>query len=133
MYLLIYQQQKPVSIIPKFPAADISEISSKFTADRSRLPTLFIATPYNKFSSPWTTPSPSPPVFSRLKLLAKESLTVLSQQLSTPKLTQVDFKVGIFQLYRHDNSQFSLVPSHPCVILIHVGVWVWNPNYSQEI
>ena len=78
-------------------AADIAEINSNFTSERSRLPLIFIATPLDKSSSQWTKDHPSPPVVGRLLLLAKESLSTFTHQLgrmSTCHLQEaVDFQV----------------------------------------
>jgi len=39
--------------------ADYQEISSKFTNNRKQLPTIFISTPKDKFTSMWTKEKPS--------------------------------------------------------------------------
>lgn len=42
--------------------ADYQEISSKFSNNRMQLPTIFISTPKDKFTSMWTKEKPSKPV-----------------------------------------------------------------------
>ena len=72
-------------------ASDVSKIVSRFTAVRSTLPPMVITTPTERDHTPWSTPSP--PVFSRLQLLAKESLAVLSAQLEGSREGETDIKV----------------------------------------
>ena len=61
----------------------MTKILTQFTSSRSSLPPLVIATPTDH--THWSTPSH--PVFVRLQLLAKESLSVLLNQSTS------DFKV----------------------------------------
>lgn len=95
-----------VNLNQDLSAADISEITSRFSSStRSHLPPLFIATPHDKSSSHWTTPTPSAPVFARMQLLAKESLALLSQQLLSQNPTEVDFK----QIFRTPLQDYSVL------------------------
>lgn len=48
-----------VSVFFFFIVADYQEISSKFTNNRMQLPTIFISTPKDKFTSMWTKEKPS--------------------------------------------------------------------------
>lgn len=70
--------------------SDVSEIVSKFTASRPSLPSIVIATPTERDHVPFLTPSD--PVFCRLRLLARESLDVVQEQLERP-LRSADCKV----------------------------------------
>ncbi|XP_033928968.1 nucleolar protein 6 [Melopsittacus undulatus] len=68
--------------------ADCTEIKSKFTAARSHLPVMFIATPKDQWSSMWTQERPSAQILQRLTVLASESLHALEEQLMDPLKTQ---------------------------------------------
>lgn len=101
-----------------FPAADISEIVSQFSTNRPLLPPMFIATPHDRGSSHWTTPTPNL-VSIRLQLLARESLTLLSQQLLQHNLRDMDIRVSAneYCYVREEvsiNSRFSVhtLPKH---------------------
>ena len=59
---------------------DLSEIRTKFTKERSSLPLMYVATPYDKFKSTWTKDQPSVQILQRLVLLAHESLNVIQTQ-----------------------------------------------------
>lgn len=80
------------------PAADISKMMEIFTTSRSTLPSMVLATPYDKCPTPWTTPtSPLPPVAGRLQLLAKESLKLLTHQLN-PDVPDLDIRVCVIHV-----------------------------------
>lgn len=61
----------------------VADIVTQFNSSRASLPPLVIATPTDH--THWSTPSP--PVFARLQLLAKESLRILLDPSTS------DFKV----------------------------------------
>lgn len=48
-----------ICVVFFFIVADYQEISSKFTSNRMQLPTIFISTPKDKFTSMWTKEKPS--------------------------------------------------------------------------
>ena len=90
-----------------FPSdADVTEIRSTFTSQRSQLPLIFIATPLNKSSSQWTQSGPSSPVMGRLLLLARESLSAITSQLENAAQQDQDFKV-----WMHTVGYCTIVPS----------------------
>ncbi|XP_013410468.1 nucleolar protein 6 [Lingula anatina] len=70
---------------------ECTEIRTKFTKERSTLPLMFIATPYDKNSSMFTKHKPTVPILQRIVLLARESLAVLQEQLMETHQI-VDFK-----------------------------------------
>ena len=74
----------------------ISDVMSKFSSTRSSLPSMVIVPPGDH--TPWDTPSP--PVFARLQLLARESLAILSTQ------TTGDVKVCYWYTYTHLKRSF---------------------------
>lgn len=76
-----------------FIAAEMADIHSRFTSQRSQLPPCYIATPLHRDSSPLTSPSPTLPVLCRTCLLAQESLSLLSHQLTSSDLATIDIKV----------------------------------------
>ncbi|XP_030832243.1 nucleolar protein 6 [Strongylocentrotus purpuratus] len=94
-------------------ASDYDEIRQQFTNNRSHLPVMFLATPTDRQTSLWTQDKPTPMVikdyiFQRLIELARESFTVLQQQLSGPISAEVDFK----QIFRP--------PLDPYDVVIHL-------------
>eukprot|EP00057_Strongylocentrotus_purpuratus_P024939 XP_011679413.1 PREDICTED: nucleolar protein 6 [Strongylocentrotus purpuratus] len=89
-------------------ASDYDEIRQQFTNNRSHLPVMFLATPTDRQTSLWTQDKPTSMIFQRLIELARESFTVLQQQLSGPISAEVDFK----QIFRP--------PLDPYDVVIHL-------------
>lgn len=67
----------------EFQENDITEISINFKENRSKLPPVFIATPFdmNKKDSVWTTEKPSMQQLCRIVLLARQSLQSLKKSI----------------------------------------------------
>ncbi|ELT97667.1 hypothetical protein CAPTEDRAFT_223604 [Capitella teleta] len=72
-----------INLNDEFSKDDYTDIQNHFTENRAELPVMFLATPTDKSASYWTINGPSPPILSRLALLAHESLDTLERQLST--------------------------------------------------
>ncbi|XP_066272586.1 nucleolar protein 6-like [Branchiostoma lanceolatum] len=72
-------------------AADMQEISNKFTSCRSQLPIMFIATPSDKLTSHWTKTKPTVQILQRLISLSQEALKMLELQILTAS-EGADFK-----------------------------------------
>jgi len=85
--------------------ADYQEISSKFTNNRMQLPTIFISTPKDKFTSMWTKEKPSKQIVNRLAALAKESHSILECQIQTCALQPTDFK----QIFRPPLDHYDVI------------------------
>ena len=66
-----------------FSDGELAEIVTKFSSMRGSFPPVTLATPHDKLRAPWTTNSaPSQSVLLRLQLLARESLSLLTEKLS---------------------------------------------------
>ena len=75
---------------------------TKFSSMRGSFPPVVLATPHNKLPAPWTTNSaPSQLVLLRLQLLARESLSLLTEKLSqsmhSTSLEDIKVRVQISQ------------------------------------
>ncbi len=100
----------------------LTSIHTKFTKDRSTLPLMFIATPYDKFTSLWTKGKPTAQIVQRMALLARESLTLLTTQLVDTNIN-LDFKVcTVNGLVSH--SPLKLATR----VRIPVGTWLGSLN-----
>ncbi|WAQ98963.1 NOL6-like protein [Mya arenaria] len=98
-----------VNLNNEFTDADLSEIPTKFSKERSNLPLMFISTPLDPYSQHWTKEVPSAAVLTRLVLLAAKSLAVLQRdlmQMEKQDLTVV-FRpsLAIFNLVIHLNEK----------------------------
>lgn len=62
---------------------DILEIDSRFNANRSDLPPMFIATPFDKSGMTWTKEEPSLVILSRITKLANAALRTIETSLLT--------------------------------------------------
>lgn len=82
----------------EFQENDITEISINFKENRSKLPPVFIATPFdmNKKDSVWTTEKPSMQQLCRIVLLARQSLQSLKKSILEFESSET-FKVGALQ------------------------------------
>jgi U3 small nucleolar RNA-associated protein 22 len=81
-----------INLNNELTASDVADIGSQFTSQRSQLPPCYIATPLHRKSSPLTSPSPSFPVFHRMCLLARESLSLLTNQIASFDIATTDIK-----------------------------------------
>lgn len=75
---------------------------TKFSSMRGSFPPVILGTPHDKLPAPWTTNStPSQPVLLRLQLLARESLSLLTEKLShsmhSTSLEDIKVRVKISQ------------------------------------
>lgn len=122
-----------------------TEIHNHFTQNRKDLPLMFIATPTEPTSSPWTIHGPSAPILNRLALLAQESLSLLEHQLQT---TDAEFKVGgswhdfplrsnfsrCFSISFRPSSglpwAFTMLWSHWSLGSLPARSWEWTPSIS---
>ncbi|CAH3109711.1 unnamed protein product [Porites lobata] len=86
-------------------AEEYQEITSKFSNNRAQLPTLFIATPKDKFTSLWTKDKPTTQILNRLSLLARESHSLLKRQIETCALQTTDFK----QIFRPPLDHYDVI------------------------
>ncbi|XP_068121202.1 nucleolar protein 6 [Hyperolius riggenbachi] len=71
---------------------EIKGIQDEFSAGRSQLPVMFIATPKDRKLSVWTKKQPTAQILQRLIVLAAESLPTLEKQLMEPS-DNTDIKV----------------------------------------
>ncbi|XP_012256852.2 nucleolar protein 6 isoform X2 [Athalia rosae] len=60
---------------------EIVEAESNFNSNRSKLPPLYILTPYDQKASTWTKTTPSPVILNRITMLARESLKIIEMQI----------------------------------------------------
>ncbi|CAB3999175.1 Nucleolar 6 [Paramuricea clavata] len=104
----------------KLKVADFQEIQSHFTNNRARLPAMFIATSEDKHLSYWTRDNPSSLILHRVAVLAKESYTVLQNQLLHSGSDDDDLKL-IFRPSLED---------YDVTILLHER---FNPRRHQAI
>ena len=85
-----------------FSGGEVAEMVTKFSSMRGSFPPVVLATPHDKLPAPWTTNSaPSQPVLLRLQLLARESLSLLTEKLSqsmhSTSLEDIKVRVKISQ------------------------------------
>ncbi|XP_015788295.1 nucleolar protein 6 [Tetranychus urticae] len=69
---------------------DIREIETYFKANRNELPSIFIATSFDKKKSMWTQEKPSIPIFQRLVFLANKCYNYLNDCIDT--IDKADFQ-----------------------------------------
>ncbi|XP_050403291.1 nucleolar protein 6 [Patella vulgata] len=73
-----------INLNTEFTAEDFIDIPARFQKEREKFPLMFLSTPYDRWSSYWTTEKPTAMILSRLAVLAKESLTLLQDQVLNP-------------------------------------------------
>jgi len=81
---------------------DCANIETGFSKDRTSLPLVVLATPYDKGGAMWTQHHPTAPILRRVVLLARESIAVLRAQLDSVQaldVNTVDFKVSTIVMF----------------------------------
>ena len=72
-----------IAVFPLCSDEDIADILAQFSQCREQLPTMVLFSPLDSSSSHWTKKTP-PAMVRRLVLLARASLSLLSEQLEQP-------------------------------------------------